>query len=179
MMGRAALDDPSLFFDVDRAFYGEAANPTRNRRQVLERYCQYLERTYPRRCCDDDGRVTFEYPAPDVAPSEDGGGGGYCHICEGVYSSSSGGVGGGGAAIRRGRGTEGGLKIAARIVARSLKPVQGIFNGVPRSRAFRRTCDRLGRDPSVRNCGPGFILRKAMEAIPASVLDQDFVSEEY
>jgi hypothetical protein len=51
MMARSsAIDNPALFADVDRYFYGLPSNPCRNRRQVLEAYCQYLmEQLYPRR----------------------------------------------------------------------------------------------------------------------------------
>lgn len=69
-------------------------------------------------------------------------------------------------------------KISARIIDRALKPIHGMFFGLPKNRAFRRACDDLSRDLALRNCGPAFILRKAMETMPAKILDQDFVKTE-
>jgi tRNA-dihydrouridine synthase A len=80
MMGRAARDDPIQFWDADRYLFGDwdgagtahavAPSPAaivRNRRELLEAYCAYLERLYPRRCCDDDhDRITSHFPAPRV-----------------------------------------------------------------------------------------------------------------
>ena len=166
-MGRAAFDHPVLFWDVDRYFYGEPTNPCQNRREVLEHYCQFLEQTYPRRCCDDDERVTYYYPAPNVQPTQD-----YCNICQDIYGPAT-------TSTTTATNTSSAkTKIASRIIGRSLKPIQGIFNGVPYSRAFRRTCDELGQDIKVRNCGPGYILRKAMGAIPDKILDRPFEDEE-
>lgn len=80
MLGRAAIENPAQFWDVDRYFYG-STNPCQNRRQVLEQYCQYLEQTYPRRCCDDDERITTKIPAPTpvVRYHE------YCNVCREMY----------------------------------------------------------------------------------------------
>ena len=67
-------------------------------------------------------------------------------------------------------------KISSRIVGRSLKPVQGMFYNIPKySKHFCRVCDALGQDTTIRNCGPGFILRKAMQSIPEDILDEEFV----
>jgi tRNA-dihydrouridine synthase A len=79
MMGRAARDDPVQFWDADRYLQQdwasdnnrveEAATPhfrVRNRRELLDAYCAYLERLYPRRCCDDDSRITSHFPSPVV-----------------------------------------------------------------------------------------------------------------
>ncbi|KAL3911279.1 MAG: hypothetical protein SGILL_007343, partial [Bacillariaceae sp.] len=44
LMGRAAADNPCIFWDADRYFYGEATNPCQTRREILEKYCAYLER---------------------------------------------------------------------------------------------------------------------------------------
>mmetsp|Transcript_25538 Transcript_25538/g.43599 ORF Transcript_25538/g.43599 Transcript_25538/m.43599 type:complete len:533 (+) Transcript_25538:139-1737(+) len=190
MMGRAAIDDPCLFHDVDRYFFNEDTNPCKNRREVLERYCEYLERIYPRRCCDEDPRNSFEHPLPEVVMLRD-----YCEQCVDVYgpdldrsdilacSHWSG--------LSKNNYSEQSLgattkdkktkdkhkvkpKIASKIIARSLKPVQGIFNGVPNSRSFRRCCDELGQNVTVRNCGPAYILRKAMQSVPLNVLDLEF-----
>ena len=86
MMGRAAMENPSLFWDVDRYFYGMAENPCQNRRQVLLEYCHYLEETYPRRCCDHDDRITYRFPPPNVQRKRHDL---YCRICAPMYSYSS------------------------------------------------------------------------------------------
>lgn len=177
MMGRAAIDDPCLFHDVDRFFYGESTNPCNNRRDVLEKYCQYLEKTYPRRCCDSDERTTYEYPPPDVELERE-----YCGICAKIYCPDEVVIDESSVTYDNEKKAKASVKqikpkIASRIIARSLKPVQGIFQGVPNSREFRRACDDLGRrDSSCRNCGPGFILRKAMQKVPTCILDQPFDS---
>jgi hypothetical protein len=68
--------------------------------------------------------------------------------------------------------------ISSRVIDRSLKPVLGIFFGLPRAKVFRRTCDELSRDCVIRNCGPAFILRMAIKVVSNEVLDQDFVKTE-
>lgn len=167
MLGRAAMDNPSMFWDVDRYYYGAVSNPCQNRREVLVQYCEYLERIYPRRCCDDDERCTTRIPVPDVVNERQ-----YCDICREMYGG------------RENETTSSVVvkthktKISSRIVDRALKPIHGIFYGLRKNRAFRRACDELSRDTSIRNCGPGFILRKAMETMPAMILDQDFVKTE-
>ena len=185
MMGRAAMEDPCLFFNVDRYFYGEPFNPCQNRRQVLERYCNYLEGLYPRRCCDHNDEITYQYPPPTVEHEKE-----YCEQCIDIYGSSvvtevvsgwsnpaSTKKKGSKAVINNDQNTKQQMvkpKIASRIIARSLKPVQGMFHGVANGRAFRRCCDELGQNIVIRNCGPGFILRKAMKSVPADILDRDF-----
>ena len=72
------MDNPCLFHDVDRYFYGEKSNPCRNRGEVLNKYCQYLEQRYPRLCCVDDGDDT------DTMHRDDS----YCTICADVYGPS-------------------------------------------------------------------------------------------
>ena len=201
MMGRAAMEDPCLFADVDRYFYGLPRNPCQNRRQVLERYCVYLEKLYPRRCCDTDPRNTFEYPAPDVTIPDHQ----YCPICIDMYALNSHGIvntialidvaklsfgdndakpspeddgHGNGNILKKNNQNQSKPKpkISSRIIGRSLKPVQGMFHNVPKySKLFRRVCDALGQDTSIRNCGPGYILRKAMQSIPDEILDREFV----
>jgi len=174
MMGRAAIDDPCLFYNVDTYFYGEPTNPCQNRRQVLERYCLCLEQMYPRRCCDNDNtRLTFEYPAPSIILEQDV----YCPVCAPMYNGKisvpAGSIGG-----SRSSATAQTIKvkISSRIIGRCLRPVQGMFRSVPGGRLFRRVCDQLGQDLLVRNCGPGFILRTAIReaGISNEVLDRDF-----
>lgn len=157
MMGRAAMDDPCLFHDVDRYFYGEKTNPCRNRRQVLEQYCDYLEQRYPRRCCMEDES--------------------YCNICECIegetptldwVTSTSNMEDSGHNKMKKL------CKIPAPIIGICLKPVQGVFHGIPSSRAFRRVCDKLCQNAAIRNCGPAFILRVAIQSVPPDILDQEF-----
>jgi len=174
MLGRAAIDNPSMFWDVDRYFYDQPCNPCKNRRQALEQYCLYLERIYPRRCCDVDDGITLKIEAAQVVHDE-----AFCDECREMY---------GGEDVTRDAPEAVGecrkvernkTKISSRVIDRSLKPVLGIFFGLPKSKLFRRVCDELGRDLRIRNCGPGFILRMALEAMPAEILDQDFVMTEY
>jgi len=189
MLGRAAMDDPCLFWDTDRYFYGEQENPCNTRREVLDQYCTYLERIYPRRCCDDDERITFQYPAPLLAVVGGGVDADCCGICQDVYAGKT--MNSGMSvpndassctkqeALIKQNGTKKQQvtrpKIASRIIARSLKPIQGLFAGIPNTRIFRRTCDDLAQNSKVRNCGPGYIVRKAMESITDEILDKEFV----
>jgi len=67
MLGRAAMDDPVQFWDVDRYWYNDkAGNPVHCRRDILDQYCAFLESLYPRRCCDACAHVTSRIPAPAV-----------------------------------------------------------------------------------------------------------------
>ena len=165
MIGRACMDNPSMFWDIDRYFYGMEKNPCNNRREVLEKYCEYIEKTYPRRCSDSDERVTRRFPAPSVHIAKGG-----CHICkefyghERIYFSTADDIPT--------------IKISSRVVDRSLKPIQGIFFGLPKSKLFRRECDRLSRNKEVRNCGPGYIIRKALTVMPDEILDENFTKTE-
>ena len=59
MVGRLARDRPADLADVDRYFYGEATNPCKNRRELMNKYISFLERVYPRRCCDEDDTVSL------------------------------------------------------------------------------------------------------------------------
>ena len=188
MMGRAAMDDPCLFYNADRYYFGETSNPCTTRREVLEKYCIYLEQTYPRRCCDSDERITFEYPAPNVTHERD-----YCKICSEIYGAQQpilpnpypGGVDENDAvnceskekkdekvAENHQKKKKTRPKMSSRIIARSLKPVQGIFAGIPDTREFRRRCDSLGQNDAMRNCGPGFLLRMAMRSVKDDILDR-------
>ena len=165
MMGRAAMDNPCLFHDVDRYFYGEKSNPCRNRGEVLNKYCQYLEQRYPRLCCD----------------TEDGARDRYCTICIDVYGPSEYSDRDTSTLILDSTTTTDNNKDKPKkpkytgpTMARCLKPVQGMFSGIPDTRVWRRVCDKLGQDPRVRNCGPAYVIRKAMQSIPKEILDQDF-----
>jgi hypothetical protein len=173
MLGRAAMDNPSMFWDVDRYFYGEMSNPCRNRREVMDKYCKYLERMYPRRCCDQDERMTVNVPAPDVIMEAP-----YCPICREMYTGGETDKNERCAGIVPPPTDRSEVKISSRVIDRSLKPVLGMFFGLPKSKTFRRTCDKLSRDLAARNCGPAFILREAMKSVPVEILDQDLVKTE-
>jgi tRNA-dihydrouridine synthase A len=175
MLGRAAMDNPSMFWDVDRYFYGLESNPCRNRREVLDKYCQYLETIYPRRCCDRDIRVTVNIPAPDVIVEAP-----FCPMCRDAMdcapdSDESKPC----IEIAAKPANKSEVKISSRVIDRSLKPVLGMFFGLRNSKTFQRTCHELSRDLAVRNCGPAFILREAMKSIPIEIVDQDFVKTEH
>jgi len=173
MLGRACRENPAMFWDVDRYFYGEESNPCGNRREVLEKYCQYLELTYPRRCCDNDERKTSRLPAPRVEMFTSGG----CSICKEFYGEE----GRSDKNIschmpRMNKDTHCAKeKITSRAIGRCLKPVRGLFYGLRGGKRFRLECDRLNRNTRVRNCGPGYILRKVMSEIPEELLDAPFV----
>lgn len=189
MVGRAAMDDPCLFYNADKYFFDKASNPCTTRREVLEKYCIWLEKTYPRRCCDSDERITFEYPAPKITHEQD-----YCIICSEVYSTkqvnSEFSPGGADENDMANVGSKDGKdekmtdnqkrkektrpKMSSRIISRSLKPVQGMFAGIPDTREFRRRCDTLGQNDAMRNCGPGFLLRMAMRSVNDDALDRPF-----
>lgn len=171
MLGRAAMDNPALFGDVDRFFYGEGSNPCRSRRHVLSKYCSYLNTIYPRRCCDNDPRVTSKLPAPAVNHTRDA-----CSICCQICS-------------RDPRmdpkpnccicscsldDNPNSIKMSSRVVDRSLKPVLGIFFGLAGAKNWRRHLDILSRDLRIRNCGPAHLLRVAISRMSDVVLDQDF-----
>ena len=178
MIGRACMENPIMFWDTDRYFYGMETNPCQNRREVLEQYCQYLERTYPRRCCDLDERMTMDIPAPQITQFTHGG----CHICCDIYGDES--SSGSNRNTKNDMGKEQKhkempkVKIGSRVIDRSLKPILGIFFGRPKSKLFRRECDRLSRDKYVRNCGPGYIVRKALRAMPDELVDEQFIKTE-
>jgi tRNA-dihydrouridine synthase A len=178
MMGRAAIDNPAIFWDADRYFYGLDENPCRNRRQVLERYCEYLEQLYPRRCCDLDEAITYGIPVPNVHRLCS-----YCPMCRPMYQKDCNHVGECGETDRldpRNRGDGGGtkVKVASGLVARALRPVKGLFHGLPKRKIFLQTLDEQVRDLTIRNCGIGFILRRVMAIIPDDLLDRDFVRTE-
>ena len=178
MMGRAAIENPFQFALVDQFWYG-IPYPLRDaltRRRVVEKYCYYLDSTYPRRCCDSEHNVvTHEIPAPYVTPTV-----AYCSICKdfrlSMFSYDTPCVGdiqipGMGSKQRH-------VKIATRIIDRSLKPALGLFFQQDGSKLFRRQCDLLSRDLVVRNCGPAFILYQAVKlSISNHVLDRSVLDE--
>lgn len=179
MLGRAAMDNPAIFADADRYFYGLKQNPCRNRREVFEAYCQYLEELYPRRCCDEDERITWKLPVPDVRAKE----GDYCSICRPIYRKDAiDNVETGPVDIVE--ETEVSIpsersKIAPRLIGRALIPIRGMFYGLPKSKQFNHRLDVLARDVVTRACGPGYIIRRALQdIIPDYLVDQDFATTE-
>ena len=174
MLGRACMENPAMFWDIDKHFYGDSVNPCQTRRDALNQYCEYLETTYPRRCCDNDQRITSRIPAPKVETYAKSGG---CPICSCIYdraehSNTS--------QLNESEqpSSKAKIKITSRVVDRSLRPILGIFFGLRNSKQFRRECDKLSRDKTIRNCGPGFILRQALLAMPSEMLDQPFTNTE-
>lgn len=110
-------------------------------------------------------------PAPQVTIVK-----GTCKICQHIYGTSS-----DGDKIQNATttATNAGLtktiKISSTVINRSLRPINGIFFGIPYGEYFRRECDTLSRDTTIRNCGPGYIIRKAMGTMKDEFLDQPFL----
>ena len=172
MIGRAAMENPSLFWDIDRYFYDLSSSPCRNRREVLDRYLHFIECTYPRRCCDNDPRKTVNIPSPNVIFHSQ-----HCFICQEFFVNPEQIIP---KQMRLSLASTNcrELKISSRVIDRSLKPILGIFFGLPKSKTFRRVCDQLSRDQKVRNCGPAYIIKKALTSVPAYILDEDFIRTE-
>jgi tRNA-dihydrouridine synthase A len=184
MLGRAAMDHPAQFWDVDRYWYGKPINPTSTRRHVLEHYCAYLEKLYCRRCCDANPEITTRLPTPVVIHTQP-----YCSVCYcgddihdhksmsncisiGVQSPLS-------AANGTTAPEKQDIKITSLIVDRALKPFFGMFYQQPRAKQFKRACHEYSRDLSIRNCGPAYILRRAvLSSISDAALDAPFVRTE-
>ena len=210
MLGRAARENPSIFADADRYFYKCETNPCHNRRQVLTLYCEYLERVYPRRCCDEDPRITSRMPAPQVERLQD-----YCNYCRQVYQQDGCNFQGPSywnkegvlenekdetAECTSGRDENCNpvvdndnnnnntindsiisnriIKIPGHIVDRSFKPVLGLFFGKKGCSKFRRKIESLSKDARIRNCGPGALLRMAMNSMDDASLDEAFALTE-
>lgn len=196
MVGRLARDNPIALADVDRYFFGEPTNPCSSRREVLEKYISFVERIYPRRCCDEHELVSSrmatdtEQPITHNRP--------FCNICKEFsldYSSSlhdnekseeqaqdeddfadSIALANQADTKRRKRHMQkyGNAKMVSGIIDSAIQPTLGILYGQRGNNLFRRELHRLSRDMNVRNCGPAYILRKAMSAIPPDVWDRPF-----
>jgi tRNA-dihydrouridine synthase A len=169
MLGRVARDNPCLLWDVDRYWYGMDQNPCQNRRHVLQRYCEYLSKVYPRRCCDTDPRITTKMDCLEgLKPHYVA-----CPVCA-EFSNT---VDPEQIAPPDYCGDE--PKITTCVMYRSVRPIWGIFFGLPKAKAFRRECDNLIRqDLTSRNCGPAMLIQKALQVVPQEWLDQDFVPTE-
>jgi len=179
MMGRVAIENPSIFWDVDRYFYGLERNPCQNRREVLEKYASYLENLYPRRCCDLDEEITYGIPVPKIKQLCS-----FCFICRDAYEidqqnynvedDQTGKIN----CIMMEIQQSNKIKISSRIIGRSLKPIRGLFYGIPKGKELLHACDKVAGDKSIRNCGPGYLLRRVMRHVSAEILDRDFVFSE-
>ena len=162
MIGRAVMNNPAMMAQADRIFYGESSSPSRSRRHVLQQYCDFLEKRYPRRCCDSNNAITKEYPSPqsNLDPNT------FCTICcpaDGKEEMTI---------LTNTLTCE--IKITSRVVDRAFKPILGLFHGLPGSRTWRKSCNDLARDTKIRNCGPAFALRKATSQMPNDLLDLPF-----
>jgi tRNA-dihydrouridine synthase A len=184
LMGRAATDNPCIFWDVDRYFYGEANNPCQTRREILLKYCSYLECVYPRRCCDQDIRVTSKITDPVNFEFEYD----YCSKCAPLYVSRKGEVendhgrcstDGDFSVAPPDYGKAHGKKITSHVMNRSFKPINNVFFGLPKTTLFRQEGHRLVRNDCVyRNCGPGALIRRALLVMPPELLDQELAPAE-
>ena len=172
-MGRAALDNPGIFWDVDRYFYGMEKNPCQNRRQVMERYADYLDELYPKRCCDTNPEITHRIPIPEIEP--------LCQDCPACRNKEAG--------VSEEQ-EEIDVRLAAfmkqqkkprisnRIISRCFKPIRGLCYGLHGGKVFLHILDKEGKNKTIRNCGLGFVLRRVMEQLPSELLDEDFVLTE-
>jgi len=199
MLGRAAMDNPAVFWDCDRYFYGDSKNPCATRREVLDKYIDYLESVYPRRCCDDRNDVqTNRIPAPSVEYTRES-----CDVCsawrkhkqhhsptekhltaddpDALDKSSSNNhttISPCTTTPKKTKKKKTKAKITTHVVRRSLRPVLGLFFGLSTSRIFRRKCEELIQDAKIRDCGPAFVLVSALRVVPDRFLDAEFVRTE-
>jgi hypothetical protein len=165
------MDRPALFWDVDRYFYGSATNPSQTRRQVLDQYQARLQQLYPRRCCDEDERKTIRLPAPQVTHIRP-----HCLVCgnNGEENSTKKEPFSGEENVAATTRRQPKAKITFSVMERSLKPVRNLFYNLPGHVAFRRACDDLGHNLTIRNCGPAFALQQVMLVVAAEDLDRTF-----
>ena len=196
MVGRLARDNPAALAHIDRYFYGESTNPCNNRRDLMEKYIQFVERVYPRRCCDDNQHISLhmvmDMPQPIIHTSA------YCCVCEEFLCKDVSKVDAQNtlrAHLQEEESTSifnanvdqidtkrcnqdaikiGKAKIVSGIIDCAIKPTFGILFGQRGNTQYRRELHRLSRDTTVRNCGPAYILRKAMSSIPEEVWERPF-----
>jgi hypothetical protein len=164
----------------------------------MEKYISFLERVYPRRCCDDDETITMIGMAGynnnmKIVPKRP-----FCSVCQ-EFRSQNNGIDLcvnplDNAVIAEELETSDvfdhqqelqkrtaqrhakykGCKIVTGIIDRALRPTWGILSNQKGNSAFRRFSEELCRCSSVRNCGPGYILWKAMRAAPDEIWDKSF-----
>ena len=167
MVGRIAINNPCLFATIDTDVYSMTHNSCLTRRQVIDKYCKYLETIYPRHCCeiDDNTDITYRIPAPKLKQSMKDK---YCSICHDmyVYKSSNQSHGGGGDAAAATATTTAAaavppptattttdptaIKISSHIINRSMKPIRYVFVGLPNSRKYLKQLDVYGQDLRIR-----------------------------
>lgn len=200
MVARLARDRPADLADVDRYFYGEPCNPCVNRRQLMDRYIDFLEQIYPRRCCDNDETISLDMMrdmSRPILPLRS-----CCNICRGFRGCPNGeeecrpiisipqtnasensevSTNNRMPQPRKQSGKRSkrhdkyeGAKIVTRIIDRALQPTWNILAGEKGKRVFVNTSHELSRDKTVRNCGPAYILWKAMKAVPDEIWDKPF-----
>jgi hypothetical protein len=168
LMGRVAMDNPCVLWDIDRYFYGEKQNPCDTRRKILHEYCTYIESIYPRRCCDKDPFVTTKITDQKGFDFDYS----YCSNCSMLYASEEGLVENELSIAPPDYLEEQTMKISTHIMNRCTKPIHNIFFGLPKANQFRQEIHRLGRkDMGVRNCGPASLIRRALLVMPDEYLD--------
>jgi len=156
MLARTANEDPVALALLDTLFYGEANNPHKTRREILDKYCAYIEQRYPRRCCDSDPRVTEDYPAPSVAHEVE-----RCEICQDYEIKPN--------------AEDKPKRISSKVYNRALSPVHGVFMNSSGSKAWRKEITFSSGSMVIRNCGPAYGIRRAMFAMSdQSLFDKEF-----
>ena len=134
---------------------------------------------FPHRCCNGDARKNARIPTPKVEMFTSRG----CTVCKEFYGDGDDdGVG------RTDISTEerdalfkeqaAKEKLTTAAIGRSLTPIQGLLFGIHSGKCFKIQCNKLAKDRRVQNCGPGYIVRKAMATIPDKLLDALFVRTE-
>ena len=171
MLGRAAMNNPCMFWDVDRYFYNQSQNPCQNRRQVLNQYITYLNHSYPRQCpfhctiCQTNTNHSME-----TTQTTDESFNANKSTLEKKQKTSR---------KKQQKDEQMGIQIHSSTIDRALRPIMGIMHNLRGSKKFRRTLDQLSRDTTIRNCGPAYILHKAIQtSIPDQILDQSFIKTE-
>lgn len=201
MVGRLARDHPSELATIDSQFYGEASDPCKNRRELMEKYASFLDRVYPRRCCDNEETVTtrmiHDLPFEIIHSKQ------YCNVCrefraqstiadvtsqDDLTESTSWATDQKttqqptqsqfGKRKKRQLRMNKGAKIIAGIIDSAIQPILGILYGERGNAKFRRELHQLSRDVTIRNCGPSCILRKAMLCVPKEVWELPFSSKQ-
>ena len=170
MLGRAAMNNPCMFWDVDRYFYNQPQNPCQNRRQVLHQYVTYLNNSYPRQCpfnctvCQTNNNHCEKTTQTDNSSNTNKS------VLDNNQKTSK---------KKQQKDEQLGIQIHSSTIDRALRPIMGIMHNLRGSKKFRRTLDQLSRDSTIRNCGPAYILQKAIEiSIPDQILDQAFIKTE-
>ena len=171
MLGRAVMEQPAVLARVDTDFYGATTNPSRNRRQVLQDYCDYLQHWHPPTCqsttttrslqSGDEENHSTSHQAKVFCPNcgYDG---------TGALSSST-------SLVTPPQVPQPQPVKSAKHLGRMLKPTMGLFHGVKQGgRSWTRILQALGRDPHFIQCGPALVLRLAVERMPAELLDLEF-----